>query len=698
MPVSSATFATALAAEVVKLDLLDQLPGDAAHARAKALRRPLEGVRATAAKLSEASRHIPLTDAAWKASLEDTNVEALWAELEVAADRLLAAARDAGATVGRGLPRAAWRFERAFATFAERIEPLGWFGPADSAAAHATEQLAAAACAFAIELLVAVGEGESRATVQQRLHDVVEALGLLRPAAEPGAHEDAVAAVEATFGPMPRPIAAARGRMSTSRLLAAHYRTRLGELQTRVKALTAHLGPEAVPWWASVYAAEQLVCAPVPSLAQLTARRLADAIAACEASDPVRAAVALRTITTRLNRFAQSERRTIEALHELARARSPSDRARYLLSAYEAAAEGQLRWWGWAVACLLGRADSERAPELGTVRQTLNGARQPLAHDLAAVLEPSWRNVFAHHDFEFDHARGVIVDDQSEIDPAVVERTLARARSLVSGLRAGRIIALASLSQLHRRMHPDDEIGVHAAGREQAVEWRLGASGLWVHDLIREGNTLRVELDELRPEAVNPCLHALSLIPKFDDEIDRLQVTVAAIARPVIDVPRQVLDATYVLYEQAFESFTAMPPATFMPTLAWSRLEVETPEQSAASSTWLLTNEAVKLLEERFETASEGNAEARRELWLHLDLLASSAITTFATLPEGSARDHDMLPRTLGEGAKLARRLASGDGASAAGLWEIWGQLEDELDFENPVPVLPTLDPTPLAD
>lgn len=683
----------------MNLDLLDQLPGEAAHARAKALRRPLESIRATAAKLSDASRHIPLTDAAWQTSLKDTQVEVRWAELEVAADRLLAAARDAGATVGRGLPRAAWRFERAFATFAERIEPLGWFGPADSAVAHATEHVTTAACAFAIELLMSVGGGGSRATVEQHIHDVVQALQMLRrPAAGSGAQEDAIAAVEATFGPMPRPIAAARGRASTSRLLAAHYRAKLVELRAGVKALTAHLGPEAGPWWASVYAAEQLVCAPVPSLAQVTARRLTDAIAACETNDPIRATVTLRTITTRLNRFAESERRTVEALHELARSRSSRDRARYLLSAYEAVTEGQLRWWGWAVACLLGRADSERAPELGTVRQTLAGAREPLAHDLAAVLEPSWRNVFAHHDFEFDHTRGVIIDDQSEIDPAVVERTLARARSLVSGLRAGRITALATLPQLHGRLHAEDEIGVYAAGREQAVEWRLGASGLWVHDLVREGSTLRVELDDLRPEAINPCLQALSLIPKFDGEIDRLQVVVAAIARPVIDVPRQVLDATYVLYEQAFESFTAMPPSTFMPTLAWARLEVEPPEESAASSAWLLTNEAVKLLEERFKDAAGGSVEARRKLWLHLDLLASSAITTFATLPEGSARDHDALLSTLRDCAQLARRLAGGDGASAAGIWKIWDQLGDELDLENPVPVLPTLDPTPLAD
>jgi hypothetical protein len=683
----------------VNLALLDQLPADAVTKRVHSVRKPLERVRCAMGALSDLPQHVPLTEAGWQASLRDADLSGAWSEIDSAGQNLLTAARDDGSVVRRGLPRAAWRLAQSFEVFSERSAALGWFGPADSTTARAARHAIDAVGVFVVELLVGIGEPDRRPALESALADALQALGRLRELADkPAPTFDPVAAVEAAFGPAERTLTAARGRLSTSRLLAAHYRTRLEELRARASELVSHLGVEAQPYWASVWAAEQLVSAPRPLLAHLTAARLVEVIRAAESANPVRATAPLRTIGSRINRFEESDRRAGEALDGLAGARSARDAARYTLIAYEAVAEGQLRWWGWALARLLGHAESERAPELGTVRQTLAGSDHPLAADIAAVLEPRWRNLLDHHDFEFDHAAGVIVDDTSELEPSVVEDALTRARSLVAGLRAGRVIALATLPQLKQRLVGDDEIGIYAAGREQLIEWRLGASGLWVEDLIRDRQTLRVELDELPFDAINPCLQVLSVLPKFDEEIERLQIVVAGISRPVIDVPRPVLDATFVLYQRALSSFQAMPPATFMPTLAWARLEVEPPEQSAAAAAWLLANETVNLLAETLTEAARGSRSARRELWLHLDLLASSAVTTFAVLPDGSARAQDPLLDVLRDAVQLAHRLADGDSTVAAQLALILQLLGEELERTSAVAVLPTLDPRPLGE
>jgi hypothetical protein len=135
-----------------------------------------------------------------------------------------------------------------------------------------------------------------------------------------------------------------------------------------------------------------------------------------------------------------------------------------------------------------------------------------------------------------------------------------------------------------------------------------------------------------------------------------------------------------------------------MPTLAWARLEVEPPEQSAAAAAWLLANETVNLLAETLTEAARGSRSARRELWLHLDLLASSAVTTFAVLPDGSARAQDPLLDVLRDAVQLAHRLADGDSTVAAQLALILQLLGEELERTSAVAVLPTLDPRPLGE
>jgi hypothetical protein len=170
-------------------------------------------------------------------------------------------------------------------------------------------------------------------------------------------------------------------------------------------------------------------------------------------------------------------------------------------------------------------------------------------------------------------------------------------------------------------------------------------------------------------------------------------VTIDDGAVVAMDLPREALDANFLVWREARARFRVMPGSTFLPSNAAARLAVESPGQAARAVTWLALNDAIHA----YLDAVESSGPTRHRISLlaaRLQLAVISLATTAPTLPEAALAPLyealDLLVPAASWAASAARGLASGPSSL---LQERIKQFYDRLPA---VALLPTVDPTPI--
>jgi hypothetical protein len=136
-----------------------------------------------------------------------------------------------------------------------------------------------------------------------------------------------------------------------------------------------------------------------------------------------------------------------------------------------------------------------------------------------------------------------------------------------------------------------------------------------------------------------------------------------------------------------------MPGSTFLPALAWARLAIELPDESALATAWLAINDAAHAYEQAQE-GFERRIEKAARLVPRLELVATAAAATMAVLPPPAGAPLREVLNLSTAAAQWAASIAHGGppGPSASLERRIM-----DLHHAWPVPaVLPTLDDRPL--
>jgi hypothetical protein len=169
---------------------------------------------------------------------------------------------------------------------------------------------------------------------------------------------------------------------------------------------------------------------------------------------------------------------------------------------------------------------------------------------------------------------------------------------------------------------------------------------------------------------------------------------------PVIDVERFVLEANFVVWMEARATLEAMPQSTFLPANAWARLAVELPDQAADAAAWLALNDAVDACDEAVEDlavpAIDPDAVAGRmaRLASRLNVVLVAAEATMTILPTSASQSLEEVLTTVEPALYRARSAAARQ--TLGPLRAYVERLRQMHGLRSAVPVLPTLDQTPL--
>ena len=299
------------------------------------------------------------------------------------------------------------------------------------------------------------------------------------------------------------------------------------------------------------------------------------------------------------------------------------------------------------------------------------------------------RNAEAHDDFVFDEDLGQLVSGDAAFDPQEILARLADLDILQRGLIVGRLAAFADRPKLAEEA-PGPMKDFSPGSALIFARQRFGHAGQQVRSFVRDRDRLEVVIDDLRPEASNPCFVALIPTAHVLTTVRHFSVRIQGLDRPIIDLPASVLAELGGL-ELAGKGFPdALPQVTFLPCTTWCRLSCEPVEEAARVAAWFALNDAAHAILD----ANASIIEYQR-LPARFAVVAAAGAATVRLLPEGSHLDH--LQRCV-RIVKAAERVLLRDprGAAVRVLTDrIFGLRED---LGGPFAVLPTLDSAPLQE
>ncbi len=383
--------------------------------------------------------------------------------------------------------------------------------------------------------------------------------------------------------------------VSEARLLGL-CRDRLHELSAACDGLVRSVTPSPVEMFGALDPILEILRTPRPLLAWTAANTGLMAMRVACADDALTAKTIFGELRKRdpARHASQARLAKAQAAHE--RATRQSERALNALSVYRIMAEGQLRPWAWTMLRLRG-ADGPM-PMLTELRDRLLAPPEPLLRQIGDALVPALRNADAHEEGHFDELSGrLVVGDDDEVDPVVVEEANERLAALIAGLDLALACAQSQLTPVAvaYEIRPGDPETAEES-LEHAAQ-RYGHAGLTVWSITRDRGTVHVILDELGALSYNPCFVATMQAHQLVAGVFRWQVSLRDAETPIIELPASVLAENFPVFERAAYWFDRMPVGTFLPCSTWARLGVELPGQALRAAAWWALNDVQEAIE-----------------------------------------------------------------------------------------------------
>jgi len=301
------------------------------------------------------------------------------------------------------------------------------------------------------------------------------------------------------------------------------------------------------------------------------------------------------------------------------------------------------------------------------------------------------RNAEAHEDFEFDEDTGLLVVGDATFHPDQMLARLTDLDILQRALVVGRLAAFADQPALAGGI-PGSPFGPPASSAMTFARQRFGHAGQRVRSFVRDRDRLDVVIDDLRPEACNPCFLALTQAAQALPTVSRFVVRLPGRKDPVIDLPAGVLHTNWPVLELAARLFPdALPQATFLPCLTWVRLSCEPVEEAAGVAAWMALNDAQHAILD----AEAAPGELVR-LPDRLGLVVAAATATVPLLPQGPHLDALLRARRMVR--RTANAVSGGDIPNITANVLMDGILRARDRLGGPPAILPTLNATPLRE
>lgn len=405
--------------------------------------------------------------------------------------------------------------------------------------------------------------------------------------------------------------------------------------------------------------------------------------------DPARTITVLADAAGEMDKEWSSFVRLQDGLRRAEAARTERDRAVSVLEAYKHMAEGITRRWVWTLLRLTGLDGSP--PTVGVLGEPAAARLGELGARIESALVPAMRNAEAHEDFEFDEDTGLLAAGDATFHADEIVARLTDLDILQRALIVGRLAAFADQPALAGGS-PGSPAGPSASSAMSFARQRFGHAGQRVRSFVRDRDRLDIVIDELRPEACNPCFLALTQAAQALPTVSRYVIRVVGREDPVIDLPVGVLHANWPVFELAARLFPdALPPVTFLPCLTWVRLSCEPVEEATRVAAWMALNDAQHAILDA--EAAPGELARLPE---SLGLVIAAATATVRLLPQGPHLD--ALVRARGRVRATASALSDRGPHDVTTNVLMDGILRARDRLGGPPAVLPTVDATPLRE
>ncbi|AIR99092.1 hypothetical protein SGLAU_15545 [Streptomyces glaucescens] len=483
------------------------------------------------------------------------------------------------------------------------------------------------------------------------------------------------------------------GIFSESRLYGYYY-GRYGQLAAKVDGIWSALTNSPPSLMDGLTPAWVLMHATYPLTMYRAAVFAREQIQHSFAADPAASAAALRAYKLRIDKSKANHAGVIRTQNAANSSVTNAEKAELTLDLYRRVIEGQFRPWAWTLLQLRGRVGA-RLPELNTLREMLLADGHRVLKDAAHAILPAARNAAAHEDFLWDEELEEICVGDATTSVTELEQAISRAYDFMCGCECAIVECRANDPVLVDAMASEDPPGGSLA-RNVAVAVNLfGTNGLRVKSHALDRGIFSVHVEKWDLQAVNPGLQALTAASQVLPKVNKFQVRVGVPALLAADIDRSHLQRNWHVWLLARSRFNEMPLSTFLPANAAVRLAVESPTEAVRAVTWLALNDAMHV----FQDAAEVSHDRRRfkRLWPHLQArleLISYSITVANEIvgadDEEATAAQELLKKVAVEVAKPVKDVVVSFVVSLGRMIERhWRQL-------GPVPILPTLDKTPL--
>jgi len=638
------------------------LPADA-RLRLAASLEPLENRR----------RHqpaIPVTASGWQTVLADAG---LVQDCELAA-ALDACADAAGCNNPTMIRAATRRLVEAASRVLDDLRLIEAFGPSCDGRTTQTIATVHRVASDALQAVIA-GDGTSPLRLRSELAAAIDAM-----TGDPVVVDDRLAAI---FGVAHEQLTDANGRTSVARIIASlHQQGRLGnDLLGLVLAPVTTNPPSG---FILVRAALPLLVGPRPLLTLRTAVRVQRLILDKVAADVKDTGAVLRTLKLGIERSAASHQGIMRVEAALADASAQSEVAYLTLDLYRRFMESQVRPWGWALLRLTGHTTRDTPPELGTMRNQLAAAHEPLLNAWGTPIIPAVRNAAAHEDFTWDHGAGALRVGTDLVTAVQLQTAVDQGYSMMIGAESGWACARANSRALARELDAEDPPEGSRTLSLGAALNRFGTNGLHVRHAAWEGKVVTVELDELKPGNINPCFQAvIESIEWISPE--RFEIGLVGHENPIMCLGTDAVTGARELWLDALHHFRAMPTSVFVALNIEARLQIEDAAAASRAAAWLTLDDAVVAHDEH----EWWNPQRARQVVLRLRLARRANGLIRERLP--AVNGPDFL-----DAIKLIRAAETSARATAAGVpledpTKAVRELRDVYDaLERPL-ILPTL-------
>ncbi|WP_229918970.1 hypothetical protein [Streptomyces griseoluteus] len=483
------------------------------------------------------------------------------------------------------------------------------------------------------------------------------------------------------------------GIFSESRLYGRYY-GRYGQLASKVDEIWSALTDSPPSLMGGISPAWMLMYATYPLTMYRAAVFAKDQIRRSFTADPAVSAAALRAYKLGIERSKANHAGIVRTQKAAIASTTSAEKAELTLDLYRRVIEGQFRPWAWTLLQLRGRV-GPRLPELNSLREMLLADGHCVMKDAARAILPAARNAAAHEDFVWDEELEKMHIGDAVTSVTELEEAISRAYDFMCGCECAIVECRANDPDLVEAMASEDPPDGSLTRNVTVAINMFGTNGLRVKSHTLDRGVLAVHVEGWDLQSVNPGLQALTTASQILPKVRRFQVRVGSPAVLAADIDRSPLEKNWDVWLQARSRFSEMPLSTFLPANAAVRMAVESPTEAIRAVTWLALNDAMHACADAVMVSRDRRRFKR--LWPHfqarLELITHSVTVANEIVgvdDEAATAAQELLKRVALEVNKPAKDIVV---SLIAGLGNTIERRWKEL---GPVPVLPTLDKTPL--